>query len=100
MVAKVDDGEHEKRPGIWVANATGKILRTECCICKIPEPPGFMLRLEVWMDATKPEERHGVVCIPCIELRLRRPLRATDLVANLKVNAYWLRDIAARELAR
>lgn len=92
----MEDGSIEKRPGVWVSTETGKILRSECCSCKIPEPPGFMLRDIIWAAVSRPNERDGILCIPCVERRLKRRLGVDDFKNEVALNAYWLREIKVR----
>jgi len=71
-----------------------------CRDCRTPSPAGYMIKHELWRDvwpthdrelealhAKHPlQTRHGdvrhflLLCIPCLERRLGRPLREDDLL--------------------
>ena len=65
----------EIRPGVFRRRGERKIDHTKCQDCGEPEPMAFMVDEDFWLHVGL---KDGIVCIPCYEKRLGRPLCILD----------------------
>ena len=66
----------QARPGVFRRVGETKIAYTQCLDCGEPEPLMFMVDEDYWLHVGL---KDGIICIPCYEKRLGRPLHILDL---------------------
>jgi formylglycine-generating enzyme required for sulfatase activity len=61
--------------------------RYRCQECGGDEPQGFRVTDELWRQVCS---EGGIICLPCIEARLGRPIKSTDFRRDVPINSILL----------